>query len=238
MECALRVVIILVICGSISSAKSLLGDVQYQENQFGGIPSKILEAMKRYLIRNTNSDHNLHPYWIDRFITTARSSRLGSVHLRGEDEDRAYLTVQHENRDLTGRKSLQDDRITNEEGRKMKLKRTFIKMILWLKMVTLGLVLPAVVALSMVQSWKAVTISLLALGLAAILGIKNIVKAISGGDSHYAQPPQIVHSTWPTHHHNFDRTFKMEPESPIIVAHADHQDVSTNQLAYRRHQSA
>jgi hypothetical protein len=51
-----------------------------------------------------------------------------------------------------------------------------IKMVLWLKMVTLGLVLPAVVALSMVQSWKAVTISLLALGLAAVLGIKNIVK--------------------------------------------------------------
>jgi hypothetical protein len=58
----------------------------------------------------------------------------------------------------------------------MKLKKTFIKMVLWLKMVTLGLVLPAVVALSMVQSWKAVTISLLALGLAAVLGIKNIVK--------------------------------------------------------------
>jgi hypothetical protein len=59
----------------------------------------------------------------------------------------------------------------------MKLKRTFFKMVLWLKTVTLGLVLPAVVALSMVQSWKAVTISLLALGLAAVLGIKNIVKS-------------------------------------------------------------
>jgi hypothetical protein len=64
-------------------------------------------------------------------------------------------------------------------GRKMKLKKTFIKMILWLKMVTMGLVLPAVVALSTVQSWKAVTISLLALGLAAVLGIKNIVKGTS-----------------------------------------------------------
>jgi hypothetical protein len=58
----------------------------------------------------------------------------------------------------------------------MKLKKTFIRMLLWLKTVALGLVLPAVVALSMVQSWKAVTISLLALGLAAVLGIKNIVK--------------------------------------------------------------
>jgi hypothetical protein len=58
----------------------------------------------------------------------------------------------------------------------MKLKKTVIKMVLWLKIITLGLVLPAVVALSMVQSWKAVTISLLALGLAVILGIKNIVK--------------------------------------------------------------
>jgi hypothetical protein len=58
----------------------------------------------------------------------------------------------------------------------MKLKKTAIKMVLWLKIITLGLVLPAVVALSMVQSWKAVTISLLALGLAVILGIKNIVK--------------------------------------------------------------
>jgi hypothetical protein len=45
-----------------------------------------------------------------------------------------------------------------------------------LKIITLGLVLPAVVALSMVQSWKAVTISLLALGLAVFLGISNIVR--------------------------------------------------------------
>lgn len=58
----------------------------------------------------------------------------------------------------------------------MKLKKTFIKMVLWLKVISLGLVLPAVVALSMVQSWKAVTISLLALGLAVILGISNIVR--------------------------------------------------------------
>jgi hypothetical protein len=49
-------------------------------------------------------------------------------------------------------------------------------MVLWLKTVTLGLILPAVVALSMLQSWKAVTISLLAFGLAAVLGIKSIVK--------------------------------------------------------------
>jgi hypothetical protein len=58
----------------------------------------------------------------------------------------------------------------------MKLKKTFIKMVMWLKIITLGLVLPAVVALSMVQSWKAVTIGLLALGLAFILGINNIVR--------------------------------------------------------------
>jgi len=58
----------------------------------------------------------------------------------------------------------------------MKLKKMFIKMFLWLKIITLGLALPAVVALSMVQSWKAVTISLLALGLAVILGINNIVR--------------------------------------------------------------
>ena len=51
-----------------------------------------------------------------------------------------------------------------------------MKMALWLKTITLGLILPAVVALSMVQSWKAVTISLLELGLAVILGIKNIVR--------------------------------------------------------------
>jgi hypothetical protein len=58
----------------------------------------------------------------------------------------------------------------------MKLKKMIINMVLWLKIITLGLVLPAVVALTTVQSWKAVTISLLALGLAAVLGIKNIVK--------------------------------------------------------------
>ena len=57
----------------------------------------------------------------------------------------------------------------------MKLKKMFIKMVLWLKVTAFGLVLPAVVALSMVQSWKAVTIGLLALGLAVILGLNIIV---------------------------------------------------------------
>jgi hypothetical protein len=125
MECALRVVIIVVICAPISSAKSLLGDVQYQENQFSGIPSKILEAIKRYLILNPSSEDNLRHYWnvIDRAITAEHSSRLGGLHLHGEGEDQnvgtifpAYLTVQNEKRDSTGRKSLQDDRITKEEG--------------------------------------------------------------------------------------------------------------------------
>jgi hypothetical protein len=125
MDCALRVVIILVICASISSAKGLLGDLQYQENQFSGIISKILETIKRYLIRNRSSEQNLHPYWkvIDRLITTEHSSRLANLHLHGEGEDQnvetvfpAYLTVQNEERDSTRRKSLQDDRISNEEG--------------------------------------------------------------------------------------------------------------------------
>ena len=58
----------------------------------------------------------------------------------------------------------------------MKLKKTFIRMVLWLKIITLGLVLAAAVVLSMVQSWKAVTISLLALGLVVILGINSIVR--------------------------------------------------------------
>ena len=58
----------------------------------------------------------------------------------------------------------------------MKLKKKFIKMVLWLKIITLELVLPTVMALSMVQSWKVVTISLLALGLAVNLEISNILR--------------------------------------------------------------
>lgn len=103
----------------------MLGDVQYQENQFSEIPWKILEVIKRYLIRNPSSEQNLHPYRkvTDQLITTEHSSSLGSLNFRGEGEEQnvetistAYLTVQNEKRDSTGRKSLQDDRITNEEG--------------------------------------------------------------------------------------------------------------------------
>jgi hypothetical protein len=120
MECALRVVIILVIFASISSAKSL-----YRENQFSWISTKILEAIKGYLIQNPSSEQNLRSYWkvIDRLITTELPSRSGSIHLHGEGGDQnvettfpAYLTVQNGKRDSTGRKSLQHDRIPIEEG--------------------------------------------------------------------------------------------------------------------------
>ena len=61
-------------------------------------------------------------------------------------------------------------------GKKKKEYSSLVKLALGLKMVAFGLILPGVAALSMLHSWKAVTISLLALGLAFIIGIKNIIK--------------------------------------------------------------
>nr|CAD7434487.1 unnamed protein product [Timema monikensis] len=63
-------------------------------------------------------------------------------------------------------------------GRKVKLKKMLLKSLLALKMVALGVILPATVALATLQSWKAVTISLLALGLAAIVGLKNLLSKV------------------------------------------------------------
>jgi hypothetical protein len=125
MECALRVVIILVVCASISSAKGLLDNVQDQENRFSGIPARIVEAIKHYLILNPSSEENLLRYWnvIDKLIATQRSLHFESLHLRGGGEDQNTgttfpdnFTVNNEERDPVGRKLLQDDRVTNEEG--------------------------------------------------------------------------------------------------------------------------
>nr|CAD7266870.1 unnamed protein product [Timema shepardi] len=66
-----------------------------------------------------------------------------------------------------------------EAGRKVKLKKMLLKSLLALKMLALGVILPATVALATLQSWKAVTISLLALGLAAIVGLKNLLSMVT-----------------------------------------------------------
>jgi hypothetical protein len=125
MGCALRVVIILVICSSISSAMGLLVKVQDQENQFGGNLARIVAAIKRYLTQTPGSEENLRRYWslTEDLIAHEHLSSLGSLHRHGAGEDQKvevmspdYVAVQSEERNSASRKSSRDGRIVKEEG--------------------------------------------------------------------------------------------------------------------------
>jgi hypothetical protein len=124
MECAQRVVIILVICSSISSARSLSRNVQDQENQYSGTPARIVGAITRHLIHDSNSEDNSRRDWsfMDRLIATEYLSSLGSLysHREGEDQNAeamfpAQFMVKNEKRD-SGGNSLRDNRIQDAEG--------------------------------------------------------------------------------------------------------------------------
>jgi hypothetical protein len=125
MACALRVVIILVICSSISSATSVSGKAKDQENQLSGISARIVEAIKRYLIHDLRSEDNSYRYWsiIDRLVANERLSTSGRPYLHRDGEDQtveaklpASFTLRNEKRDSTGINSLRDNRIQDGEG--------------------------------------------------------------------------------------------------------------------------
>ncbi|KAG8328175.1 hypothetical protein J6590_000832 [Homalodisca vitripennis] len=57
----------------------------------------------------------------------------------------------------------------------MKRKKLMMRMALWLKTLALGVVLPSAVLLALFTAWKGITISLMALMLAGIVGLKGLV---------------------------------------------------------------
>nr|CAD7412821.1 unnamed protein product [Timema cristinae] len=126
--------------------------------------------------------------------------------------------------------------ITNnvEEGRKVKLKKMLLKSLLALKMVALGVILPATVALATLQSWKAVTISLLALGLAAIVGLKNLLSSSSAQSS--TNKHHHVHSGgWqkpPSHEVHWERRSGIPPEYSTLVSSEGDTWGDNHQIVY------
>lgn len=55
------------------------------------------------------------------------------------------------------------------------MRRLLVRYLVLLKVFALGIILPGAVLLSLLQSWKAVTLSLMALLLAGVIGIRGLV---------------------------------------------------------------
>ncbi|XP_054275182.1 uncharacterized protein LOC128994562 [Macrosteles quadrilineatus] len=86
-----------------------------------------------------------------------------------------------------------------EEGRHFKRHKMMARMALWMKTLLLGVVLPGAVAVALFAAWKGITLSLMALLLAGIIGIKGLVASASKGA---AAPQHVVVSGLPSHHHH------------------------------------
>lgn len=74
-------------------------------------------------------------------------------------------------------------RLFYSAGRTFKKKKMMMRMAIWMKTLFLGVALPAAVGLALFAAWKGITISLLALMLAGIVGLKGLVA--SGKRSSY-----------------------------------------------------
>ncbi|XP_039299831.1 uncharacterized protein LOC120355476 isoform X1 [Nilaparvata lugens] len=89
------------------------------------------------------------------------------------------------------------------EGRKMKGKKyqyMMMRMLMGLKIFIIGLVLPAVIGMALLASWKGMTISLMALLMASIIGMKNLISAATKHEgSHHilvTSIPSQQHQHW------------------------------------------
>lgn len=60
-------------------------------------------------------------------------------------------------------------------GRRRQVRRLLVRYLVLLKVFALGIILPGAVLLSLLQSWKAVTLSLMALLLAGVIGLRGLV---------------------------------------------------------------
>ncbi|XP_039299837.1 uncharacterized protein LOC120355476 isoform X2 [Nilaparvata lugens] len=89
------------------------------------------------------------------------------------------------------------------QGRKMKGKKyqyMMMRMLMGLKIFIIGLVLPAVIGMALLASWKGMTISLMALLMASIIGMKNLISAATKHEgSHHilvTSIPSQQHQHW------------------------------------------
>uniref|UniRef100_T1I8V7 Uncharacterized protein n=1 Tax=Rhodnius prolixus TaxID=13249 RepID=T1I8V7_RHOPR len=95
---------------------------------------------------------------------------------------------------------------TANEGRKVKQKikgKVMMYLLLGMKFLGIGIIMPTLIALALYASWKGITISLLAFLLASIVGIKNLVNGKANQDKGSTKhvivaklPSQSHHEHW------------------------------------------
>lgn len=126
MQCASRVVILVVICASLHSVKSLSNYETNEENRAGGFSENMVEVVK-YLLTNTSSETNLNPYgditgWL---YPTLQSEHIENLASPGENKIKdievllpADFTADSGEQDLRRNESLRDTARTSkdEEG--------------------------------------------------------------------------------------------------------------------------
>ncbi|XP_075210979.1 uncharacterized protein LOC142318290 [Lycorma delicatula] len=108
-----------------------------------------------------------------------------------------------------------------DEGRKVKTKKLLMKMLLGLKVLTVGVILPLVLGIALFASWKGITVSLMALLLAGIVSIKNVLS------SKPETPQHVIVAPVPSHHQHWWRKTEgpdlLSWENPHELAYSGHR---------------
>ncbi|KAL1137692.1 hypothetical protein AAG570_009388 [Ranatra chinensis] len=92
-----------------------------------------------------------------------------------------------------------DSHYSVARGRKVKTKKFLMYLVLGMKVLNFGLILPIIIGLTILAAWKGITISLLAFMLASIVGIKSLFSKPTGESSDHHHPTTIVVTKFPYH---------------------------------------
>uniref|UniRef100_A0A1B6LDJ2 Uncharacterized protein n=2 Tax=Graphocephala atropunctata TaxID=36148 RepID=A0A1B6LDJ2_9HEMI len=101
-----------------------------------------------------------------------------------------------------------------------------MRMALWMQTLALGVVLPSAVVLALFAAWKGITISLMALMLAGIVGLKGLVASASKS---YSVPHHVTLSGLPSHHQHYWKRLDVGGDN------SDWDSTHSHQFAYRAH---
>ncbi|XP_026282410.1 uncharacterized protein LOC113209211 isoform X1 [Frankliniella occidentalis] len=107
------------------------------------------------------------------------------------------------------------------EGRRRQVRRLLVRYLVLLKVFALGIILPGAVLLSLLQSWKAVTLSLMALLLAGVIGIRGLVTSAAKG-----QTAEVIHTTGPGGHYWRRVSAQEQGQEPDRLAYGAYVPVS------------
>ncbi|KAK3932280.1 Glycerol-3-phosphate acyltransferase 3 [Frankliniella fusca] len=106
------------------------------------------------------------------------------------------------------------------EGRRRQVRRLLVRYLVLLKVFALGIILPGAVLLALLQSWKAVTLALMALLLAGVIGIRGLVTSAAKG-----QTAEVIHTTGPGGHY-WRRVSAEQAQDPDRLAYSAYVPVN------------